>query len=90
MDTDSSNIWQKIFLTDGYCISPYTCKRCTAFKQFDGLNFDSLAWKRQKRQNFTPVEILRYMVCYKKVLSQLCNNEYFYLGGKQNWICHDF
>ena len=39
-------------LTDGYCLSLYTCKRCIAFKQFDGLNFDGLAGKHQKRQNF--------------------------------------
>ena len=46
-DTDSSNI-----LTDGYCLSPYTCKCCIVFKQFDRLNFDGLAGKHQKRQNF--------------------------------------
>ena len=39
-------------LTDGHCLSPYTCKCCIVFKQFDGLNIDSLAGKRQKRQNF--------------------------------------
>ena len=39
-------------LTDGHCLSPYTCKCCIVFKQFDGLNFDGLAGKRQKRQNF--------------------------------------
>ena len=39
-------------LTDGHCLSPYTCKSCIAFKQFDGFNFDGLAGKRQKRQNF--------------------------------------
>ena len=31
-------------------------------KQFDGLNIDGLAGKRQKRQNFPPVKILRYTV----------------------------
>ena len=41
-------------LTDGYCLSPYTCKCCTVFKQFDRLNFDSLAGKCQKRQNSPP------------------------------------
>ena len=44
-------------LTDGHCLSPYTCKRCTVFKQFDGLNFDGLAVKSQKRQNFPPSKI---------------------------------
>ena len=39
-------------LTDGHCLSPYTCKSCIVFKQFDGLNFDGLAGKRQKHQNF--------------------------------------
>ena len=29
-------------------------KCCTVFKQFDGLNFDDLAGKHQKRQNFPP------------------------------------
>ena len=41
------------YLTDGHYLSPYTCKRCIIFKQFDGLNFDGLAGKCQKRQNFT-------------------------------------
>ena len=36
---------------DGHCLSPYTCKRCITVKQFDGLNFDGLAGKCQKRQN---------------------------------------
>ena len=39
---------------DGHCLSPYTCKCCIVFKQFDGLNFDSLAGKHQKCQNFPP------------------------------------
>ena len=37
---------------DDHCLLPYTCKGCIVFKQFDGLNFDGLAGKRQKRQNF--------------------------------------
>ena len=32
-------------LSDGHYLSPYTCKRCIVFKQFSGLNFDSLAGK---------------------------------------------
>ena len=39
-------------LTDGHCLSPYTCKRCIVFKQFDELNFDGLAGKRQRCQGF--------------------------------------
>ena len=38
--------------TDGHFLSPYTCKCCIVLKQFDRLNFDGLAGKRQKRQNF--------------------------------------
>ena len=34
-------------LTDAYCLLPYTCKHCTVFKQFDGLNFGGLAGKHQ-------------------------------------------
>ena len=41
-------------LMDGHCLSPYTHKRCIVFKQFDGLNFDGLARKRQRHQNFPP------------------------------------
>ena len=42
MDTDFKYLMENI-LTDGYCLSPYTCKCCTVFKQFDGLDFDGLA-----------------------------------------------
>ena len=38
-------------VTNGHYLSPYTCKSCIAFKQSDGLNFDSLAGKCQKHQN---------------------------------------
>ena len=36
-------------LTDGHCLSPYTFKCYIVFKEFDGLNFDGLAGKHQKR-----------------------------------------
>ena len=36
-------------LTDAHCLSPYISKRCIVFKQFD-----SLAVKYQKHQNFLP------------------------------------
>ena len=52
-DTDFKFLTENI-LTDGYCLSPCTFKFCTVFKQFDGLNFDGLAGKCQKRQNFPP------------------------------------
>ena len=38
-------------LMDGYCLSPFTCKYCIVFKQFDGLNFDGLAGKHQNSPN---------------------------------------
>ena len=41
-------------LIGGQRLSPCTCKHCIVFKQFDGLNFDGLAGKRQNfpSQNF--------------------------------------
>ena len=49
---------------DGPCLSLYTCKRCIVFKQFDGLNFDGLAGKHQKYQNFSPSKFcaIRYFI----------------------------
>ena len=58
-------------LTDGYHLSPYTCKRYTVFKQFDRLNFDGLARKYQKRQNFPLQNFVLYGIviqCYFKQL----------------------
>ena len=52
MDTDFKYLMENI-LTDGQCLSPYTCKRCIVLKQFDRLNFDGPAGKRQKRQNLS-------------------------------------
>ena len=51
-------------------LSPYTCKCCIVFKQFDGLNFDGLAEKRQKRQNspcqnFTLYDMLGLILCVR-------------------------
>ena len=45
-------------LMDGHCLSPYTCKLCIVFKQFDWLNFDGLAGASK----FPPIKTLRYMV----------------------------
>ena len=53
---------------DGHCLSPYTCKCCAVFKQFDGLNFDGPADKHQKHQNF-PIKLLHYTVCIYETLS---------------------
>ena len=52
--------------TDGHCFSPYTCKHYIVFKQFDRLNFDSLAGKHQKHQNFPPSKFcaIRYYSRY--------------------------
>ena len=52
-------------LTDGYCLSTYTCKRCTVFKQSDGLNFDNLAGKHQKRQNFPRQNFVLYGISFQ-------------------------
>ena len=52
----------KNIFTDGQCLSLYTCKCCTVFKQFDGLNFDGLAGKRQKTSKFPTFKILRYTI----------------------------
>ena len=59
MDTDFKYLTENI-LTDGYCLSPYTCKCCIVFKQFEGLNFDGLAGKHQKTSKFPSVKILCY------------------------------
>ena len=74
MDTDSSNnyLMENIF-TEGHCLSPYTLKRCTVFKQFDGLNFDGLAGKHQKLQNFELYSIKRVHFPASHELSGLNN-----------------
>ena len=56
-DTDSSNVWWKIFwrIVTIFHYTPVNAK------QFDRLNIDGLAGKRQKRQN-SPVKILCYTV----------------------------
>ena len=51
-------------LMDVHCLLSYTCKRCIVFKQFDRLNFDGLARRRQKCQN-SPIKILHYTVGIK-------------------------
>ena len=61
-------------LTDGHCLSPYTCKRCIVFKQFDGLNFDGLAGKHQKHQNFPPSKFALYSICKNGIHFYLTNN----------------
>ena len=54
-DTDSSNIWRKIFRRIA-TVFHYTPVHA---KQFDGLNIDGVAGKHQKCQNF-PRQNLRY------------------------------
>ena len=53
MDIDSlAKYLMENILMDSHFLSPCTCKRCIVYKQFDRLNFDVLAKKHQKRQNF--------------------------------------
>ena len=59
-DTDFKNLTENI-LTDGHFHLPYICKHCIVLKQFDGLNFDGPAGKRQNVK-ISPVKILRYTV----------------------------
>ena len=54
-------------LTDGHCLSPYTCK-CCIVKQFDGFNFDGLAGKRQKHQNFPHQKFALYGLKHRVLL----------------------
>ena len=51
-------------LTDYHCLSPYTCKCCIVIKQFNGLNFDSVAGKRQKHHNFPRQNFAIYGMCH--------------------------
>ena len=45
-------------MTDAHCLLPNAVMPL----KIDGLNFDGLAGKYQKRHNFPPVKILRYTV----------------------------
>ena len=54
-------------LTVGQCLSPYTCKCCIVFKQFDGLNFDGV-YIAGKCQN-SPVKVLRFTVVENEIIS---------------------
>ena len=56
-------------LTDGHYLLPCICKRCNVFKIFDGLKFDSLAGKRQKRQNFPCQNFALFGNCRKWLYS---------------------
>ena len=49
-------------LMDGHYLSPYTCKCCIVFKQFDGLNFDGPAGKHQ---NFALYDITQLIFITK-------------------------
>ena len=56
MDTESSNIWRKMFwrIVTIFHYTPVNTK------QFDGLNIDGLAGKHQKRQNFPRQNFVLY------------------------------
>ena len=60
-------------LTDGDCLSPYTCKRPIVFKQFDGLNFDGLAGKHQKCQNFPPSKVCVILYIIRTTVTKICH-----------------
>ena len=64
MDTNTWNIWRKIFWRM-VTVFHHTCKCCIVFKQFDGLNFDGLAGKHQKCHNFPPSKFcaILYTMC---------------------------
>ena len=65
MDTDSIfKYLTENILMDGHCLSPYTCKHCIVFKQFDRLNFDGLAGRHQKHQNFPHQNVYIATLCY--------------------------
>ena len=58
---------------DGNYLSLYTCKCYIVLKQFDGLNFDGLAGKCQKHQNFSPSKFCAILVSdhnHTKILAQ--------------------
>ena len=73
-DTDLKYLMGNI-LTDAHCLLPNAVMPL----KIDGLNFDSLTGKHQKRHNFPPVKILRYAVYqsdpslpYYKILIYIC------------------
>ena len=66
---------------DGHCLSLYTCKGCIVFKQFDGLNFDGLAGKHQKRQNFPHQNFALYGI----TLTHLATS-YSYIHCSYVWL----
>ena len=96
MDTDFKYLMRNI-LTDGHCLSPYTCKCCLVFKQHGRLNFDGLAGKCQKHQNFVLYGILVSFqislilfwatVCTSK--SSCCKNHELVIkfSGILTWSC---
>ena len=49
--------------------------RCIVFKQFDGLNFDSLAGKHQERQNPPHQNFVLYGIL-KGILIDITNNPF--------------
>ena len=66
MDTNFKYLTEDI-LTDGHCLSPCICKYCNGFKNFDRLNFDGLARKRQKCEIF-PIKNHTYLFFITEML----------------------
>ena len=64
-------------LMDDHCLSPYTCKCCTILKQFGGLNFDGLAGKRQKHQNFPHQKFLLAIRYFAQIFSYYASSLLF-------------
>ena len=65
---------------DGHCLLPWACKCCNALK-FDWFDFDSLAGKHQKRQNFPHQNFALYSSYVKlssakyKLIANYCNTD---------------
>ena len=82
MDTDLKYLTRNI-LTDAHCLLPNTVMPL----KFDGLNFDGLAGKHQKRHNFPPIKILRcvYGISVRPLIAVLQNtNIYMYI---RTYVC---
>ena len=63
-DTDSSNIWWKIFWRMVTAFHHTPVNAVLLFKRFDGLKFDGLVWKCQKRQNFPHQNFVLHGIWY--------------------------
>ena len=68
---------------DDHCLSLYTCKRCIVFKQFEGLNFDSLAGKCQ---NFPCQNFALYGIHLKPYRKPTSSNSIYALVKKLQFV----